>query len=61
MDTENDDDIADVQKEISILSKFNSDYVTKYRGSYLIDTKLWIVMDYAANGSMRNIVIKFHL
>ncbi|ORY28562.1 kinase-like protein, partial [Neocallimastix californiae] len=56
LDTENDEDIADVQKEISILSKFDTNYVTKYRGSYLIDIKLWIVMDYAALGSMRNIV-----
>ncbi|KAL6604703.1 hypothetical protein U3516DRAFT_668159 [Neocallimastix sp. 'constans'] len=55
LDTENDEDIADVQKEISILSKFDTNYVTKYRGSYLIDIKLWIVMDYAALGSMRNI------
>ncbi|ORX60768.1 serine/threonine kinase 25a [Piromyces finnis] len=56
LDTENDEDIADVQKEISILSKFDSEYVTKYHGSYLIDTKLWIVMDYAAVGSVRKIL-----
>ncbi|ORX83446.1 Mst3 kinase in complex with Mnadp [Anaeromyces robustus] len=56
LDTSDEDNIADVQKEISILSKFNSEYVTKYQGSYLIDTKLWIVMDYAALGSMRNIL-----
>lgn len=61
LDTENDEDISDVQKEISMLSNFNSEYVTKYIASYLINTKLWIIMDYAENGSMRNIVNKLNL
>jgi len=56
LDTSDEDTITDVQKEISILSKFDSEYVTKYQGSFLFDTKLWIVMDYAALGSMRNIL-----
>lgn len=57
MDLDTDDeDITDVQNEISLLSKCDSPYVTRYRGSYLNNTKLWVIIDYASAGSIRNIV-----
>ncbi|KAJ3197407.1 citrate (Si)-synthase [Irineochytrium annulatum] len=55
LDTD-DDEIGDVQKEISVLSRCDSEHITRYHGSYLIGTKLWIVMDFAAGGSLRNIL-----
>ncbi|KAF7548950.1 hypothetical protein G7046_g8498 [Stylonectria norvegica] len=47
----NDDDIQDIQAEIAVLSTCASSYVTKYKGSFLRGTKLWIVMEYLGGGS----------
>ncbi|KAJ3241570.1 Serine/threonine-protein kinase 25 [Chytriomyces hyalinus] len=55
LDTE-DDEIVDVRKEISVLSHIDNKYITRYHGSYLVGTKLWIVMDYAGGGSLRNLL-----
>ncbi|GAA5857929.1 hypothetical protein JCM8547_006626 [Rhodosporidiobolus lusitaniae] len=46
-----DDDIAEIQLEISHLADCDSDYVTRYYGSFLKGWKLWIVMEYAGGGS----------
>jgi hypothetical protein len=44
------DDVADIQKEITLLSELTrSDSVN-------ITPKLWIIMDFAAGGSVRNLV-----
>jgi serine/threonine protein kinase len=55
MDT-SDDDLLDIRKEISLLSKCDSPLITRYHKSLLIDTKLWVVMDYAGGGSIRHIL-----
>lgn len=58
LDTE-EDDVDDIQKEIALLSQLThakSQNITPYYGSVLNDTKLWIIMDYAAGGSVRRIV-----
>ncbi|KAJ3049343.1 Serine/threonine-protein kinase 25 [Rhizophlyctis rosea] len=55
LDTD-DDEITDVRKEITLLMHCDSEHVTRYHGSFLNGTKLWIIMDYAAGGSMRNIL-----
>jgi serine/threonine protein kinase len=55
LDTD-DDEIIDVQKEITVLSHCESEHITRYHGSYLVGTKLWVVMDFAAGGSLRSIV-----
>lgn len=45
------DEIDDIQQEIAILSQLDSDFVTRYYGSYLKNSSLWIVMEYCFGGS----------
>ncbi|KAI7898612.1 kinase-like domain-containing protein [Cokeromyces recurvatus] len=58
LDTE-EDDVDDIQREISLLSQLTharSQNITPYYGCFLNGTKLWIIMDYAAGGSVRTII-----
>ncbi|KAJ8747483.1 hypothetical protein K2173_014420 [Erythroxylum novogranatense] len=53
---ESEDEIDDIQKEISVLSQCRSQYITEYYGSYLHHTKLWIIMEYMAGGSVADLL-----
>ncbi|KAI5959000.1 KIC1 [Candida pseudojiufengensis] len=56
LDTE-EEEILDVQQEIQFLTELkNVPNITHYYGSILNDTKLWIVMDYCAGGSLRTLL-----
>lgn len=58
------DDVVDIQKEITLLSELtrsDSVNITPYHGCFLNKTKLWIIMDFAAGGSVRNLVTKTYV
>lgn len=67
LDTE-DDDVSDIQKEVSLLQQLMSSFasnhggtvampnVIKYYGSLMEGPKVWIIMEYAEGGSIRTLV-----
>ncbi|KAF2185014.1 Pkinase-domain-containing protein [Zopfia rhizophila CBS 207.26] len=57
IDVENaEDEVDDIITEIAILSGMNSPYVTKYYGSYLHGSDLWIVMEFCSGGSCADLM-----
>jgi serine/threonine protein kinase len=57
IDVENaEDEVDDIIQEISILSELNSPYVTKYYGSFLKGSDLWIVMEFCSGGSCADLM-----
>ncbi|KAG8364912.1 hypothetical protein BUALT_Bualt18G0047800 [Buddleja alternifolia] len=53
---ESEDEVEDIQKEIAVLSECRSPYITEYYGSYLHQTKLLIIMEYMAGGSVADLI-----
>lgn len=49
---EAEDDIEDIQQEIHVQLQLNSPFVVKVFGSFVVGSKLWIVMEYLAGGSV---------
>jgi serine/threonine-protein kinase 24/25/MST4 len=57
IDVENaEDEVDDIISEISILSELHSPYVTKYYGSFLKGSDLWIVMEFCSGGSCADLM-----
>ena len=46
------DEIEDIQQEIAVMAQCDSPHVTRYHGSYVMGTKLWLVMEYVDGGSV---------
>lgn len=50
------DDLEDIQQEVTFQSQCNDDYITRYFGSYIKGNELWIAMEYLGGGSVSDIV-----
>ncbi|KAG7398853.1 Serine/threonine-protein kinase 25 [Phytophthora boehmeriae] len=50
------DEIEDVQQEIHVLSQCSCDQLTMYSGSFIAGTKLWIIMEFLAGGSVLDVM-----
>lgn len=48
---DSDDDISEIQQEIASLAQCDSEWVTRYYGSFVVDYKLWIIMEFLEGGS----------
>ncbi|KAL2917495.1 cyclin-dependent protein kinase [Polyrhizophydium stewartii] len=49
------DDIDEIRNEIAVLSDLHSEWVTRYYGSFIRGTELWIVMEFCSGGSCRDL------
>jgi serine/threonine-protein kinase 24/25/MST4 len=50
------DEVEDIIQEISILSELQSPFVTKYYGSFLKGSDLWIIMEFCSGGSCSDLM-----
>ena len=50
------DELTEIQREIDMLRVCKSEYVVSCEGSTLVDSKLWIVMEYMGGGSIRDLI-----
>ena len=50
------EEVDDIIQEISILSELHSQWVTRYYGSYLKGSNLWIVMEFCSGGSCADLM-----
>lgn len=53
---QSEDDLIEIQREIDMLRACESQYVVKYYGCVLVNTKLWIIMEYMGGGSVRELI-----
>lgn len=49
-------EFASIKREIAILRECKSPYIVSYYGSYFKDSKLWLIMEYCAAGSVADII-----
>lgn len=47
---------ADLRKEINFLRQCDSPYIVAYRGAFVRESKIWIVMEYCGAGSLSDIM-----
>src|SRR3989338_1733486 len=51
-----DDDLNDIQKEMSILAQCDAQWVTKYYGTYVKGHQLWVIMELLEGGSLLDLM-----
>jgi len=51
------DEIDDIEAEVKIMSQTSSPYIVGFYASYIVNTDLWIVMEYCNNGACAELVI----
>ena len=56
VDIESQEEIEDIQAEIHIMSQLDNPFITKYFGSFIKKTKLWIIMEFCSGGSCLDLV-----
>ena len=59
---QHDDEIKDIQKEIGLLSQLkagDAPNITAFHGSFLLGSRLWIIIDFCSGGSVRTLVCFF--
>lgn len=54
-------ELDELMNEIKILKKCNSEYITRYYGSYQHDDDVWIVMEYCGGGSVSDIMVSANM
>ncbi|PVU95863.1 hypothetical protein BB561_001524 [Smittium simulii] len=52
----NSESLFDIQREISLLSQIKSPSIAAYLGCFIIEKKLWILMEYAEGGSINRLI-----
>jgi serine/threonine-protein kinase 24/25/MST4 len=53
------DEVQDVHREIAVMSNLHCPQLIQYYASYVIGSKLWIVMEYLEAGSLLDIIKEF--
>ncbi|KAL5039925.1 hypothetical protein BDV3_002361 [Batrachochytrium dendrobatidis] len=53
------DDIDEIRNEIAVLSDLHSPWVTRYHGSFIKGSCMWIIMEYCSGGSCRDMLSKY--
>ncbi|CAM9650979.1 unnamed protein product, partial [Hapterophycus canaliculatus] len=51
-----DDDLDSIQQEIKMLQAFNCPQLTRYHGSFIVGSALWISMEYLEGGSLQDLM-----
>jgi len=52
LQTDSEDDTAELQKEVNILKECHSSHIVAYKGTYEKDGNIWIAMEYCGAGSI---------
>lgn len=50
------DDIADLEEEVKVISECENEHITKYYGSFVYRDELWIVMELLSGGSCLDLI-----
>ena len=53
-----DDSVEDIQKEVAFQASCESPFIPTLYGSYLVKTKLWIVMEFLGNGTLSSLATR---